>query len=167
MTAPKKKVTKRPDPVPIFATEAQLNSVKQDIKELEGMLIEDSRRKVPLIQDTASVKSEILKKQQYILRNSPTGFRGEAANKAYKEAKELEQLIKKNMPKGNAYHQPYPKGSASHLKQQKFEEAVRQQVAFQTNPQIQNAVLKYKNIMARLDPHDPTVRNIERLRVSR
>ncbi len=167
MAAPKKKVAKRPDPIPVFASEAQIKSVKEEIRELEGMLLEDSQRKVPKIQDVGSVKAEILKKEQYVLRNSPSKLKGEAANKAYKEAKELEGIIKKNMPKGKSYHQPYPKSGASHLKSQNFEDAVRQQMAFQMNPQIKTAVLKYKNIMARLSGGDPHETNIERLRSGR
>ncbi len=128
------------------------------------MLKEDAQRKVPKITDIAGVKAEILKKQQYIERFSPPMLRGENANRAYKEAKELEKTIKDNMPKSSLYGQHYPRGSDSHLQAQKFEEAVRQQIHFQTNPELKQAVLKYKHLMARIDPSDPTVRNIERLR---
>lgn len=161
------KKVKPVEAIPIFATESQIKSVQQDIRDLEIMLAEDRQRKVPLIQDVIAVKADIIKKQQYILRNTPSLLKGDAANRAYKEAKALEAIIKEKMPSANKYHQPYPKGETSHLKQQKFEDAVRQQIAFQTNPVIQQAVLKFKSIMARLDPQNPMVRNIERLRNAR
>ncbi len=158
---------KKAESFPIYATKERIKEVESDIRELELMLKEDATRKVPKITDPAGVKAEILKKQQFILRNSPPVFRGENANRAYKEAKELEKVIKDNMPKSSLYNQHYPRGSDSHLKQKKFEDAVRQQMAFQTNRQLKQAVLKYKSIMSRLDSSDPTVRDIERLRSAR
>lgn len=155
------------EPLPIYASEDRIKEVKNDIRELEFMLKEDAQRKQPKITDVSSVKAEILKKQQYIERCSPPAFRGENANRAYKEAKELERIIKDNLLKSSRFGQHYPKGDDSHLKQQKFEEAVKQQIKFMTNPTIKQAVQKYKYIMSRLDPHDPTVRNIERLRSGR
>ncbi len=158
---------KKAESFPIYATKERIKEVESDIRELELMLKEDSQRKVPKITDIAGVKAEILKKQQYIERYSPATLRGENANRAYKEAKELEKTIKENMPKSSLYGQHYPRGSDSHLKAQKFEEAVRQQIHFQTNPELKQKILKYKHLMARIDPSDPTVRNIERLRSAR
>ena len=51
-----------------------------------------------------------------------------------------------------------------HNEKRDFERAVEQQVAFQSNPRMQKAITIYKNLMARIDPSDPTVRNIEMLR---
>jgi uncharacterized membrane-anchored protein YjiN (DUF445 family) len=158
---------KKEEPIPVFASEANIASVRADIKELENMLEEDKRRPTPKITNPTEVRSEIIKKQQYIERNSPSTFRGEAANRAYKEAKELEKLIKNNMPKSSEFYQQYPKGTDSHLKAQKFEEAVRKQVKFQSDPAIQKAVLRYKYLMSRLSGGDPATRNIERLRANR
>ncbi len=171
MVAPKKKPvktkTKKSEALPIYASEARIKEVENDIKELEFMLKEDAQRKEPKITDPDSVKAEILKKQQYIERCSPPAFRGENANRAHKEAKELEKIIKDNLLKSSQFSQQYPKGSDSHNKQQKFEEAVKQQMHFMTNPKIKQAVQKYRYLMSRLDPHDPTVRNVERLRSGR
>lgn len=158
---------KKKESYPIFASKERIKEVQSDIKELEFMLKEDSLRKIPKITDIAGVKAEIFKKQQYIERHSPTMLRGENANRAYKEVKKLEKTIKENMPKSSLYGQHYPRGSDSHLQTQKFEEAVRQQMHFQTNPELKQAVLKYKHLMARLSGNDPSERNIERLRSSR
>lgn len=155
---PKKEV------VPVFASEETLKEVKRDIKELEIMLKEDSARARPMIQDPASIKAEILKKQQYVLRHSPTGLRGDNANKAYKEAKELERIIKANMPGKKTYYKRYPKNEDDHSKHTDFENAVKQQIKFQTDPKVKHAIARYKYLMGRLDPQNPTVRNIERLR---
>ena len=151
----------------IFATPERIKEVQGEIRELEIMLTEDSHRGQPKISDVDGVKAEIIKKQQYIERHAPAKFRGANANRAYKRAKELERIIKENMPKSSLYGQQYPKGADSHLKQQKFDEAVRQQMHFQSDPKLKQAQLEYKHLMARLDPGDPTVRNIERLRSQR
>lgn len=172
MVAPKKKPVKtakakKPEPFPVYASETQIKEFQRDIKELEIMLAEDRQRKQPKITDPDGVKAEILKKQQYIERHSPPKLRGDNANKAYKEAKQLEKIIKENMPKSSAFNQQYPKGSDSYNKQQKFEEAVKQQMRFMSNPKVKQAVLKYKYIMARLSGNDPSERNIEKLRANR
>jgi len=169
MVAQKKKPTKskRPEPIPVFASPERLKEVQQDIHELEVMLEEDAKRPVPKITDPTSVKAEILKKQQYIMRHSPPAFRGENANKAYREAKECEKIIRENMPKASMFAQNYPKSTDSYSKQQKFEEAVKQQVRFMTDPKIKQAVNRYKYLMSRLSGGDPRERNIERLRSTR
>ena len=64
------------------------------------------------------------------------------------------------MPKTKDYYQRYPKDGNSY----DFDRTVRQQIAFQTDKNIKNAVKEYKNIMRRLDPQDPTISNIELLR---
>jgi hypothetical protein len=160
-----KKAVKKKDSTPVFASEENLRDVKNEIRELESMLREDEARgDKRKIQDVMQVKAEILKKQQYIERHSPSKLRGEAANKAYKEARELEKVIQENMPKANDYYQRQPKNSDSYSRQQDFEAAVRQQIHFQSNPELKRAQMKYKAIMAQLDPQNPTVRNLERLR---
>jgi hypothetical protein len=37
-------------------------------------------------------------------------------------------------------------------------------MAFQTNPKIQKAIAERKNLIGRLEPNDPYIRNIENLR---
>jgi hypothetical protein len=168
MVERKKKATvKKPEAIPVFASKERIAEVKNDIRELESMLKEDAQRKVPKITDVDGVKAEIFKKQQYIERHSPAQLRGENANRAFKEAKELERIIKEKMPKASVFGQHYPKGGDSHLKQQKFEEAVRQQMHFMSDPKVKQAAQKYKYIMARLSGGDPRESNIERLRSAR
>jgi hypothetical protein len=166
MAASKKKTIKKEE-VPIFASEEQLREVRQEIKDLERMLEEDKRRKEPKIQDVSSVQAEILKKQQYVMRHSPTTLRGEASNKAYKEAKELEKLIKDNMLPSNKFYQKSSSDKDSHLKYRNFEDAVRQQIKFQTDPKLKQATLKYKYLMSRITGGDPAATNLERLRPNR
>ena len=84
-----KKAAKKKNSAPeIFASEDRIREVKNEIRELETMLREDEargeRRK---IHDVAGIKSEIIKKQQYVEKFSPSKLTGEAANRAYREAK--------------------------------------------------------------------------------
>jgi hypothetical protein len=169
MVAPKKKPAKakKPEALPVYATPERLKEVNAEIHELETMLAEDAKRPQPKITDPDGVRAEILKKSQYVMRHSPPSFRGENANRAYREAKELAKFLQENMPKKSLYHQHYPKTSDSYSKQQKFEEGVRQQMQFMTDPKIKQAAIRYKYIMARLSGGDPHERNIERLRSGR
>jgi hypothetical protein len=148
----------------VYATEGQLREVKESVKELKSMLLEDNQRKSPIIVNRAEVMKEISKKEKFLAEFTPKKVSGKSANKLFSEAKKIEQEIKEAMPKQKKYFQRYAKDSDSHKKTLDFEQAVKQQMEFQTNRALQAKIHKYKSIMARLDPQDPTVRNIERLR---
>jgi hypothetical protein len=86
------------------------------------------------------------------------------ANKAYKRAKEIAEELKEKMPSSKLFYQRYPNNSDRASKAQDFERAVQQQMAFQ---KMQGKVDEFRNLMARIDPHDRTLGNIERLRRAR
>lgn len=148
----------------VHMTEAQCNEVRQEINSMEKMLSDTRPWVRDKITDESEVRQQIAGKKKLLTDHSPRKMRGPKANKAYTEAKKLAQFIREEMPTHNQYFQPYRKDSDSHTKQSDFEKAVVQQVAFQKNAKLQQAITRYKNICRRLDPDDPTVTNIESLR---
>lgn len=161
---PRKKKLRVPDSFDkVYATDTQIREAKSEIKFLENMLKADqagSKR----IGDVADIKRQIQEKEQFIEKHRPKKLRGQRANRMYAEAKKLKEEIKEAMPSGKDYFRPYPKGEDGHNRQADFERAVHQQMAFQRDSTLKKKVIRFKAIMARLDPQDPIVRNIENLR---
>jgi len=93
-------------------------------------------------------------------KHAPKQLRGKTKDKAAKRAKELGKFIEEQMPKSKDYFKQGPRHGCDN----DFDRTVKQQVIFQTDPKIQKAVQEYKYLMGRLEPQDPTIRNIERLR---
>ena len=143
-----------------FITPAQAEKIEQQIEGLEIMLQEDQRSKTPKITDIAEFVGQIKTKKAVLEKHTPRKLRGQTSNTAFARAKDLAKKIKDEMPGKKDYFMKYPKDESS----QDFERVVKQQVRFQTDPKIQAMVREYKHIMARIDPSDPTIRNIERLR---
>ena len=138
-----------------------IREIKREIKELEFMLKSDKASGNPKIQSEAEFVGEISKKKKLLKDHTPRELKGADANKAYSRAQELRDIIVDAMPKSKDYYQKYPTIGDSGLD---FDRTVRQQIAFQTDKKVKNAVKEYKNIMRRLDPQDPTISNIELLR---
>jgi len=143
-----------------FITPAQAAKTRQEIESLETMLKADQSSKKPKIQDVGEVIQNIKKKKNVLENHTPKKFSGQAGNAAWARAKDLAKKIKKEMPGKKEYYMRYPKEESS----QDFERVVNQQVRFQTDPKIQSMVREFKHLMSRIDPSDPTIRNIERLR---
>ena len=143
---------------------ARVKELKQEIKHLEGMYLADKASGNPKIGDKNEFFKDVNSKKKELKDFAPREFTGEARNRAYKEKKKLAKFIQSQMPKPNAYFQKQYRDSDSHGKYQDWEQAVQQQVHFQTDPNCIKAVRRYKNIAARLDSQDPTVKNIELLR---
>lgn len=163
---PRKKVAPK-----VFASESVLNEKKSEIKELESMLrggqvASGVGFRNDKISDPDLIRAEIARREKFIKSNTPVKLKGEDANKAYKRAKEIAEELKEVMPSKKMFFQRYPTGTDRASRETNFEEAVRQQMAFQ-NPQVQRKVDEYRHIMSRLDPSNPMVRNIEQLRRSR
>lgn len=148
----------------VHMTEAQCSEVKQEIASMEAMLNDPRDWVRNKITDEAEVRGQIASKKKLLEKHVPRKLRGAKANRAYAEAKKLAEFIKDQMPTRKDYYRPYAKNSDDHNKQADFERAVTQQMEFQKNAKVQEAVIRYKNIMRRLDPKDPTVSNIENLR---
>ncbi|MCP4262821.1 MAG: hypothetical protein GY774_35730 [Planctomycetes bacterium] len=156
----------KPKVAKVFMTDTQITEVKKEIASIERLL---SRAKDPrdhvgrTIQDPAELQREAVKKRELLQEHSPKKLRGQNANKKLKEARQLAREIREAMPQGKDYYNRYPKSSDNHTRQADFERAVKQQVEFQ-RPEMQNKVLRYKEIMRQIDPGDPTITNIEALR---
>ena len=142
-----------------MVTPAQAADMKAEINHLERMLESDKQRRSPKIQDEAEFNVELDRKRKILENHTPKPFRGKNKDKAAKRVKELDSFIQDHMPKSRDYFQKQPTGCSND-----FERTVEQQIAFQTNPKIQKAVAERKFLIARLEPNDPSLRNIERLR---
>jgi hypothetical protein len=152
----------------VLATNEQLSEWKRDIDSMERMLSGKELDsgvygRKDLIQDPDHIKREIDKRKRLIATHSPQKLVGTAANAAYKRAKELKEEITKNMPSEKDYFQPYPNSKTSTHRGSDFEKTVRMQMEFQ-KPEMQQKIREFKYLMGRLDPSNPTVRNIEMLR---
>ncbi len=155
----------------VYASEAVLREKKAEIKELETMLNGGQESSVvgfrkDKITDPALIRAEIERREKFIRTNTPVKFKGEDANKAYRRAKEIAAELKEIMPSQKAFYQRYPNHADRASRTTDFERAVAQQMAFQSS-QVQRKVDEYRNLMSRLDPQNPLVRNIEQLRRSR
>jgi len=157
----------------VHLSTTQIGGLKKEIKELEQMWKEDRQRARPKITDEAEFQKVIKDKKKLLVDHAPQPFQSEAQkNKAYAASKKLAEFISNQMPPKRAFFQMHPKETdkwgnpvmPDHTEKQEFDRTVRQQMRFQTNPKIQRAVHLYKNIMRRLDPMNPSIANIERLR---
>jgi hypothetical protein len=163
----KKKIT-----VPkVFASEAVLREKREEIKEMETMLSggradRDVAYRNDKIQEPDLIRHEIRKRQKFISDNTPKKLTGVDANKAYKRVKELEGQLKEAMPSQKQFGMRYPSSSDRASKATDFEKAVQQQMAFQS-PQMQQMAAEYRHLMIKIDPQNPMVRNLERLRRAR
>ena len=142
-------------------TPQQAKEIGAEINHLERMLQADKSSPSPKIQDVAEFNAEIAKKKKILNDYTPKPFRGKTKDKAAKRIKELDTFIKEQMPSAKSYYQSYPKNGGC---DNDFERAVIQQMAFQSNPKIQQAVAERKNLLGRLEPHDPYIRSVENLR---
>ena len=147
----------------VIVSEDILRENRSQVRELEGMLKADRQRKTPKITEERLVREEIQKHRQILEENAPHKLTGAKANKAYAEAKRLEEEIKKALLPNRTYHQSYPT-SGSHSKEMDFQRAVDQQVKLQTDRELKYKMNRLKNIYRQLDPDDPTVANLERFR---
>ena len=142
-------------------TPQQAKEIGAEINHLERMLQVDRMSPSPKIQDVAEFRADIAKKKKILNNYTPKPFRGKNKDKAAKRIKELDSFIKEQMPSSKSYYQNYPKNGGC---DNDFERAVRQQMAFQSNPKVQKAVAERKNLVGRLEPQDPYIRSVENLR---
>lgn len=148
----------------VHMSNARIAEVEKDILSLEGMLNHPDDHIKGKIQDREGMKNEIVQKRKLLQQHAPKKYRGKAGNKPLAEAKELRERIASAMPKREMYYQPEPKNADRHSKHQDFEQTVKQQVAFQSDPKLKRMIHRYKYIMRRIDPSDPSITNIELLR---
>jgi hypothetical protein len=143
----------------VHASDRQIKDWKGEISHLENMLKADRASGNPKIADEGEFRGEINKKKKLIKEHSPKMFKGEKANKALRLARKIEKVLQEHMPRKRDHEMKQPTGYSKD-----FERTVEQEMAYMTNPKLKELQLAYKNIMRRLDPQDPTVTNIERLR---
>ena len=147
-----------------YMSEALLRENEGEVKSLERMLEEDRHRKNPKIQDEHLIREEIAKRKELIKQHGPHQLKGQRANKAYAEARELEGRIKEAMLSGKEFKRPYPTSKSSHRAEGDFEQAVQHEMRVMKDKKLKKDITRYKAIMRNIDPSDPTLTNIERLR---
>ena len=150
----------------VYASPALIRETKAEIAELEKMLREDKAGIYgkPKIHDLAEFNKVLKQKHDIINNHSPIKLKGQKANQAYNRVKELAEKIKAKLPPKSDMHPVYPRSKDPVGREFDFERAVNRQMAFQTDPVLKSMIREYQATMASLDPDDPTVRNIERLR---
>ncbi len=146
----------------VHASVGRIKSLKADIASMTRMLENDQRSAHPKIQDPAEYKADVAKKQKELDDHSPRKATGEAANKLNRLQRELGKKIQERMPRSRDYFRKHPKGE--NHDDFDFERAVEQQVAFQRNTQLQYAIRVWKYARRCLEPDNPEITNIERLR---
>jgi len=154
----------RPKKEKIFLSDSVIQDEKQEIKRLERMLETDKKTGRNKISDPALFQKEIDQKKKKLAQHSPHKLTGRKQNEAYSEAKKLKAEIQEVLQSEKKFHQPYPKSSASHKKQRDFEEAVAREMRILSDPELQKKMITYKALMREIDPTDPTITNLERLR---
>ncbi len=150
-----------------FVHPNQRKEIEREIKDLEGMLTGAGgmEHTTSLISNPAEIKQEIAQKRKTLQEGTPKKFRNDKeANKARAWAKKAEKWIADNAPKHSDASLLFPNSKSKHGADHDFERSVDQQIAWQKNKKAQAILNQYKNIMQRLDPEDPMVRNTERLR---
>jgi hypothetical protein len=147
----------------VYMTPDQIREMRADIDSLDRMLKVDESGVYgrPKIQDKVEFQEELNKKKKTLRAHTPKKVTGVEANKLFARSKELKQKIQDAMVPTKDFYQSYPKGGGSSFD---FERAVRQQMAFQRDPKMQQDIAEYKQIVRRLDPDDPMNSNIEHFR---
>ena len=148
----------------IFLSESTIKDEKQEIERLERMLEKDRRSGRNLISDEALFKKEIEERKRHLEEHTPHKLTGQPQNRAYEEAKKLKKDIQEALLSHSKFHQPYPKANASQKKQREFQEAVEHETRILRDQALQEKMIRYKELMTRIDPDDPRVRNLENLR---
>jgi len=146
----------------VFLGKDQIRGIKEEITFLKKMLDEDATRgNHKKISDPDRIKREMREKKELLETHTPVKLKGTKANKAYKELEEISEKLKESMLSGKQFNQMYPKSSGSELD---FERAIKQQVEFQTNPKLVRMQNRFKYLASKIDPDDPIMSNVERLR---
>lgn len=113
------------------------------------------------IQDREAILQEIREKEKFLETYEPTKLKGEAANKAYAYAKELEGKIKESLQGSGDFYRKYAEQGKDGLA---FDRAVEHEMKLMQDKGYKQMVKEYKAIMRRLDPDNPSISNIERFR---
>jgi hypothetical protein len=141
-------------------TPAQAREIEKEIQEQEKMFKQFGSK----ISDPASFFKDVAKKKRILRDHRATKLTGAEANRAYARAKEIEGKLQEIMPTRREFYRPYPNEKTSMEHEGDFNRTVDRQIRIQTDPAIKQMMHEYKHIMRRLDPDDPGVSNIERLR---
>jgi hypothetical protein len=144
-----------------------VKEVKRDVASLERALRGgpvDSRTGITLNMnrtDLGAMREELHSKKRWLEKYEAEPLKGDAANKALKRANELKERIKAKMQPKNKFYQFY---ATNQRKEKDFQEAVSWEAKLLRDKEYKQEVQEYRALMRQIDPSDPTVFNIERLR---
>lgn len=147
-----------------------VNDVKRDVVVLERALrggTFDSRTGISLDLNrcgTEDLQRELIDKKAYLKKYTPKKLTTLQSNKANKRRKVLEEKIKKKLQGSKQFHQFYPKNQR---KEKDFQDGVAHEMKLLQDKGYKKDVAEYRHLMRQLDPEDPRVTNIERLRGGR
>ena len=155
----------------VFHSPAQRVEIESEIRSMEKMLRggDDNRgdgvgymsHTVSQIGNAGDLHREIASKKKLLKDGTPKKFKTTAeANKAYAWAKKAQKWIKDHVP--NDAHVLYPTGKSKKGADHDFERSVQREMEWMKRGD--KVVAQYKHIMQRLNPENPELRSIERLR---
>lgn len=148
----------------VHASPNLIAETKREIASLEKMLRDDKSSGRNKIQDESLFREEIRNKEAIIKDHAPKKLTDAQSNKALAMAKKLEEKIRKKMPSNKSFYRFYPKAGDQEAD---FETSVREQMAFMTDVKLQSDIREYKYLMQNIDPDDPRVSDIEKLRAGK
>ena len=136
-----------------FLTNTQIRELESEIRSLERM----GKTMEYKIQDPAEFKKSIWEKKKLLAEASPQKLKGAASNKALKRAREIEGKLKEMMLPRKDYHQMGGNDFD-------FHRAVQYEVGRMRDKKYKSLGRELKSLWRQIDPSDPTLSNIERLR---
>jgi len=150
----------------VYASPEQIREVKTEINQLTRMLKGKQIERgvfgrADKIQDKDAILQEIRQKEKFLETYEPKKLRGEAANKAYARAKELEEKISECLQGSKDYFQKYADKGKDGLA---FDRAVDHEMRLMKDKKYKQMVKEFRAIMRQLDPDNPTLGNLERFR---
>jgi hypothetical protein len=154
---------KKPKSIPTLLKPADISRIKAEIKEFENQMsgreimsdgVGYSEHTRKHIQNDDDIKHEIDKRKKTLERLTPKSYKGEQANKAWAWAKKTQKWIHENMPTQKQFRTMYDSDD--------FDREVLRQEKWQRHGD--RVVDNYRYVMRRLDPSDPTLGDVERLR---
>lgn len=147
-----KDISQRPvkmDPVDRQSLEESAEALKDQIRAIDGRETETAGTL-----DRGLLVRQLAKKEAILNRDQDLEAKGVAKDKLAREAREIEAEIKEHMP---THNEMWAKSGTVEM-----ERAVRKNMAFEAK--FGDKVRRWKEIQNRLEPDDPLVSNVERIR---
>jgi hypothetical protein len=140
----------------MYLTESQIREERGNIQHLERMLEKSGGK----ISDKKEFMADLNRRKKILEEGTPRKATGREADRLYNKAKKLREELRQKLVPQNKHFLHYPKED----KRRDLEVSVSAKVKEMTDRKLQDNIRKYKDIMRRVDPSDPTVTDIDFLR---